>query len=337
MQRPSFTPASRRRGFTLIELLVVIAIIAILIALLLPAVQQAREAARRTQCKNNIKQIGLATHNFHDTFNYLPAACRQWDIAAATQYARDYAADIAAGNDGSSVPRPTDAYNTGFIDILPFLEKDDVARRWDPTLTRSSTVDSDGDGYTNAMLQQMIIPTLLCPTMTLPTGPLGNTENRAPASYIWSSGTPDAQQYAYGTPTKPKSNGAVVPVYQRGIYNEAAYGPNHKETKLRDITDGTSNTFMVGETDFMPQGVPSTSYGAAWAWGYMFYSTGSTYIRFNKHDNTTVPYGAFRSQHAGGGHFAMCDGGVKFFSESIDYNLYQSLSTRAGGEVASPE
>ncbi|CAE7514042.1 unnamed protein product, partial [Symbiodinium sp. CCMP2456] len=141
---------SSRNAFTLVELLVVIAIIGILIALLLPAVQQAREAARRMSCSNQLKQVGLAMHNFHDTFGEFPFAMRDRE-------------------EGSSVA----TYDTGWIQILPFLEQDAVASRWDPEERRNSTVDTDGDGWTNALLQQEIIPSYLCPTMTMPTGPVG--------------------------------------------------------------------------------------------------------------------------------------------------------------------
>jgi prepilin-type N-terminal cleavage/methylation domain-containing protein len=179
-----------RRAFTLIELLVVIAIIAVIVALLLPAVQQARESARRTQCKNNLKQLALATHMFHDTFTKFPYATR----------------DIWPGE-------TTSTWATGLCQILPYLEQDAVARRWNPKLPRNSTLDADGDSYTNAMLQQMMIPTLLCPTMNMPSGTL--VEGRAPCSYLFSSGSTDVQllhYYSYYGLTEPDYDGVVVPV-----------------------------------------------------------------------------------------------------------------------------
>ncbi len=307
LSRPSTVS---RRGFTLIELLVVIAIIAILIALLLPAVQQAREAARRTQCKNNIKQIVLATHNFHDTHGKLPYATQDREPGATA-----------------------DSWVTGFIQILPFLENDAIAQRWDPEERRDSTADADGDGFTNASLQQYKIPTLLCPTMTEPTGPLGGTEDRAPCSYLFSAGTQDTSLLhyaAYYGGTVPAYNGAIVP-----FITDDATDPNQTRTKFRDVIDGLSNTFLLGETDFAPEGVPSTSMGGVWAFGYIGYTWGTTYNQFNNHNNTGTVYGAFRSQHPGGAHFAMADGSVRFFAETTEQTTLDAYATRAGGEVIS--
>jgi prepilin-type processing-associated H-X9-DG protein len=287
---------------------VVIAIIAILIALLLPAVQQAREAARRTQCKNNFKQLGLATHNFHGTYGKLPYATL----------------DREPGDTG-------DTWTTGLIQILPFLEQDAIAQRWDPKEPRNSTVDGDGDGHTNSSLQKHTIPTLLCPTMTMPTGPLGGSEDRAPCSFLFCAGTHNVSLLHYGaySPSgEPKFDGVVVPVKSADPAS-----PNQEPTAFRDITDGLSNTLLVGETDFAPRGVPSTSMGGIWAYGYIGYSWGTTYNPFNDHGNTSPVYGAFRSQHPGGANFVMGDGSVRFFSENVNLDILDAHATRAGGEV----
>ncbi|HXG10861.1 MAG TPA: DUF1559 domain-containing protein [Gemmataceae bacterium] len=299
-----------RNAFTLIELLVVIAIIAVLVALLLPAVQKVREAAARLKCQNNLKQIALATHNYHDAHDRFPYA-------------------VLDRQPGETI----DTYVPGLILILPYLEQDAVARRWDPKQPRNSTVDADGDGYTNAMLQQMLIPTYLCPAMNPPNGPLA--ENRGYASYLFCSGTPDVTLFHYGFP-EPAFDGVIVPLKSPEKPANAA-SPNKQPTRMASITDGTSNTFLAGETDFRPQGVPSTSYGAVWAYGYIGYSWGTTFHPFNKHNHTVTAYGAFRSEHTGGASFALADGSVRFVREGINHAVYQALATRAGGEVASPD
>ncbi len=171
--------------------------------------------------------------------------------------------------------------------------------------------------------------------MTPPSGPLGSTENRAPTSYLFSSGTQDCQLYAYAAfymLPEPSYDGAVIP-----IKPDSTTYPDKKPTRLADIIDGTSNTYLVGETDFMPMGVPSTTMGGIWGYGYIGYSWGSTFGLFNVHNHTSSSYvyGAFRSQHPGSAHFAMADGAVHFFNENMDRQLYKDLSTRAGKEIVS--
>ncbi|MCC9607104.1 DUF1559 domain-containing protein [Blastopirellula sp. JC732] len=296
----------RRKGFTLVELLVVIAIIGILIGLLLPAVQQAREAARRMSCSNQLKQIGLATHNFHDTYKEFPYAVQDRQVGETTN-----------------------TYVTGWIQIMPFLEADAIASRWDPKLTRNSTVDNDGDGWTNALLQKEIIPTYLCPSMELPSGAL--SEDRAPSSYQFCTGTPNIGDFHYAAAgSEPVFNGAIVPIKKA----DPAGAYYRDPTKFRDVVDGTSNTFLAGETDFKPAGMPSTSYGSIWSYGYL-YGWGSTYYKLNNHAQTSTVYGAFRSEHPGGAMFTLVDGSVRFVAETIDVDTYDAYGTRSGSEVAS--
>ena len=276
--------------------------------MLLPAVQVVREAARRTSCLNKMKQIVVATHNFESTYGHLPYATR----------------DRIEGDNG-------DTWMTGHIQILPYIEKDDIARRWDPQESRDSTHDNDGDGTTNLSLTQTDIPTFLCPTMDRPSAPL--RENRAPASYLFSAGTQEVSllHYAifYGIP-EPRYDGAIIPTR---FDQRDATSPNYQiQTGFGNFGDGVSNTFLLGETDFKPKGIPSTSYGGVWAFGYLGYSWGTTYHPFNRHDNTSTVYGAFRSEHPGGANFALCDGAVQFVSQSINKELYDGYATRNGGE-----
>jgi type II secretory pathway pseudopilin PulG len=292
--------------------LVVIAIIAILIGLLLPAVQKVREAASRMKCQNNLKQIGLATHGYHDANQKFPY-----------------------GTLDRQPNELTSTYVTGFILILPYLEQDAVARRWNPALPRTDTSTEATLGYSNASLQKQLIPTYVCPTMTPPTGPLGGSENRAYCSYLFAAGTPDATMHPYwrfyGLTRPPVFDGVVIPIDSPTTVPNS---PNLQPTNMASVTDGTSNTFLVGETDFTPRGVPSTTYGGVWAFGYIGYAWGTTFHPFNKHNHTSTPYGAFRSQHTGGASFALTDGSVRFVRDSISNVAYQSFATRAGGEVA---
>lgn len=296
-------------GFTLVELLVVLAIIGVLSSLLLPAVQMAREAARRTTCKNNMRQVALATHNFENVRRVLPYATR----------------DRLPGDD-------TDTWSTGFIQVMPFIERDDIAGRWDANEMRNSTVDHDGDGFSNASLLQMEIATFICPTMSPPSETLA--EGRAPSSYLYCAGTPDVTLLHYsifsGRP-EPSFDGAVVPTRMNPASGSAT--SFHARTAMNQILDGTSNTFLLGETDFMPRGVSSTEYGGLWSFGYIGFSWGTTFHPFNKHDNQTAVFGAFRSEHRGGGNFANCDGSVSFVSDSLDNAIYRAMSTRAGREI----
>ena len=299
----------RRPGFTLVELLVVIAIIGILIALLLPAVQNVRAAARRTSCLNNIRQVALATHNFESAQRKLPYATR----------------DRSPGDD-------TDTWSTGLIQIMPFVERDDIASRWDPAEPRNSEVDHDGDGFTNAQLTQREVPTFRCPSMAPPAAALA--ENRAPCSYLFAAGTIDTSllHYAiyYGI-SEPRYDGAVIPTRTNPERRDSANF--NASTRMASLADGSSNTFLLGETDFSPKGVPSTEYGGVWSYGYIGYSWGTTHHPFNRHDNQYTVYGAFRSEHSGGGNFAMGDGSVHFIATPIEKSVYDAYGSRAGREV----
>lgn len=309
MSRSEYARRSNASGFTLVELLVVIAIIGILVGMLLPGVQQVREAARRTACMNNMRQVGLSVLNFESAHMRLPYATRDRQTVSSN-----------------------DTWATGFIQIMPFVERDDIARRWDPTESRASTNDADGDGFTNAMLTQMQVATFTCPTMAPPAGPLA--ENRAPCSYLFSSGTHDVALLHYAAflrgVEEPRFDGAIVPT----LLNDSLNSPNHKAfTAMQSLSDGSSNTFMLGETDFSPRGVPSTEYGGVWSFGFIGYSWGTTFHPFNKHDHTFPVYGAFRSEHLGGANFVRCDGSVAFLAEGVEQSVYDSLATRSGGEV----
>ena len=289
-----------RRAFTLIELLVVIAIIAILIGLLLPAVQKVRAAAARTKCSNNLKQIALATHNYHDSVNVLPYATLDKQPGETTA-----------------------SWVSGLILILPYLEQDAVAKRWDVKKPRNDASTEAALGYSNSSLQKRLIPTYTCPSMSPPPGPV-TAEERGWCSYLFAAGTADVTLHPYGPPAFA-FDGVVLP-QKRDV------GVN-RPLPLTAVADGTSNTFLVGETDFKGTGVVTTTPGGVWAYGYIGYNWGSTFHPFNKHDHAAASYGAYRSEHTGGAGFALADGSVRFVRDGIAPATYAALGTRAGGEV----
>ncbi|TWT58068.1 Type II secretion system protein G precursor [Thalassoglobus neptunius] len=298
----------RSRGFTLIELLVVIAIIAILIALLLPAVQQAREAARRTQCKNNMKQIGLAIHNYHDVYLQFPNA-----NSGGLSY---------SSLSGSSL----------FASILPMIEQASAYNLYD---FNKGNADPE-----NQEVVGQVLPFYLCPSSPLRRQvPSCDTDSgRAPGNYAACIGSKDFNQYwsFYRLP-RPELDGAIV-------YTDSTPG----KTKFRDFRDGTSNTMMIGETAYNLPDYKFSSGDCAgqsrysftyWASPYPGSTTATTEYDFNPRDiaedgifDTNWPR-SFRSDHVGGVQFTFSDGSVHFISENIDAELLDGLATRSGGEI----
>jgi prepilin-type N-terminal cleavage/methylation domain-containing protein len=309
-----------RRGFTLIELLVVIAIIAVLIALLLPAVQQAREAARRTQCKNNLKQIGLAFHSYHETFGvFAPGAIARQPV-------------VNTGGGGSSSTE-LGLWSWGFM-ILPYM---DQANLYNTLLGGTSPLQQQL--ATNLKALQTPLPAFKCASDTGPalnnfddsvaSGSSGNAYN----AYVTTDGNdriPIAlSNFVIVAGTSDSTSPAVCP---------AMYGPPggmgylNSNIGVRDVTDGTSNTLMVGERCWAYKGrvigagnalgfsaatdAPGSNIRtaglAAWAIGY---------DGINALNPAALIHArrAFNSNHVGGAQFLLADGSVRFISENIDY------------------
>lgn len=293
-----------RRGFTLIELLVVIAIIAILVALLLPAVQQAREAARRAACKNNLKQIGLALHNYHDVHNAFPP-----------------------GWMGVTDRRPDVVGESGFAwatMILPYLDQAPLYGQMDFSLAM--------DLAPNRKHLRQHLPVFQCPSDPKPNTFLTDDRNMqqielATANYAGVFGTVELDE-CYSNPP------GTAPVSPQGqcLSNGAFF--HNSRVKMRDFTDGTSSTLMVGErTTFTePSGV--SVYGT-WtgALPYVDDAAGLVVGHAEHLPNTGLHPEDFGSSHEGGAHFILADGHVQFISENMDQATYEALGTRNGGEI----
>ncbi|MEW4526946.1 DUF1559 domain-containing protein [Maioricimonas sp. JC845] len=303
--------SSRSRGFTLIELLVVIAIIAILIALLLPAVQQAREAARRSQCKNNLKQIGLALHNYHDTHRTFPPA------------------NVVGWAWIDSCPEGTCAHWSWGAMILPMLDQGAQYNLLEVGDVPLPDATSDA-----AKLEVMRKPLSVfrCPSDI---GPATNREHRLPTTTAGnadctSGGCVDTatSNYVAGNDSwnldRDQWNGFMGRVNRLG----PASNPSGKATtlKISDILDGTSNTIAIGERVYEMQGVKLRA-------GVVHGQNGDTgdhdrqgqvYTmaagRWKMNDTCTNCGRGFSSQHEGGAHFLLADGSVQFISENIDHN-----------------
>ena len=299
---------SRSRGFTLIELLVVIAIIAILIALLLPAVQQAREAARRTQCKNNLKQLGIAMHNYHDVHRAFPSG---W---------------IAVENGFQTPHEGVSGFAWGAM-LLPQIEQTNLFNSLDMNVACNHPV--------NAPFITQSLPTFLCPSDPKPDvweiheeGDHDHDDSAAffqeedhlaelaTANYIGVFGTHDLHdcEEAGG---QCRSDGAL---YHNSV------------TRMRDFTDGTSNTLMLGER--------KTDVGLEWysTWVGMVPEGEEAFTRIlgscdHTPNHPNAHFDDFSSHHIGGAQFVLGDGSVHFISENIDENLYKALGTIGGGEV----
>jgi prepilin-type N-terminal cleavage/methylation domain-containing protein len=314
----------RRRAFTLIELLVVIAIIAILIALLLPAVQQAREAARRSQCKNNLKQWGLALHNYHDVNKQFPAA-----LLNSGRY--------SGGNSVNGATRNT----TGWTMLLPYIDEGPRFQSWDFNQNSSRSNPraggTPGNDTTNAALWATVPNSMLCPShphagekSTSGAGGTGFYSRRdaTRTSYLFSTGVYTDYDANFGA--------------QSGSVRQGAFG-NNGGAKFAQITDGTSNSIAIGEAWGGSQYRTSTSYGP---WGLVGTHTcchgrvvsysnsnvndvrnGSDQWHINASWSNTDPrkrvYAwTFSSGHTGGAHFLLCDGSTRFMSENMDYRTF---------------
>jgi len=315
-----------RRGFTLIELLVVIAIIAILVALLLPAVQQAREAARRTSCKNNMKQIGLAIHNFATQHTHLPRT----NVHSGW-------GDPIPDRDITGLAYPNDYNQYWGTEILSFLEQGNLKDLWDH---RYSAYDSQNEDVVGRR-----IPTYECPSApesTLVT--IDGTIEGYTGDYvaIEECVAPDGNFHFSGMAS-----------YRSESSNISQSPYKAFDVKFRDITDGLSNTIFIGEqagtashyvngklhaADTNPGG----THRAAWSYTRRVFLSGfeSDGLTLNYSPNAPCmincsnhSWAGVYSFHQGGAQFLFGDGSVHFISENINGPTLFALCTRQGGEV----
>lgn len=311
-------PTSRRRAFTLIELLVVIAIIAILIALLLPAVQQARESARRTQCKNNLKQIVLAFHVYHDAYNMFHRGGP--GITAATDAAFGSAANLA---------KKTTSWN---LATLPFLDQAPLYNQYDSNLWYW-----EGTNY-NLTTQSLSV--YKCPS-----------NPNADQKKARSDNTPLTLGVAAGPAVFGRtdytgfydSNLGFAAHQGSGIF-QGLSNPLSRNVSMSSITDGMSNTIAIGEAPNSLHGL----WGGHKNFGNQVAPINSKYVVSNSiyfycsvFSTSTPPVGtlgcnygqSIHSDHVGGAQVCMADGSVRFLSENMDFVLLQGLISYSGGEV----
>ena len=328
-RRHEVLPSAPRGGFTLIELLVVIAIIGILIALLLPAVQAAREAARRMSCTNNLKQIALATHNYHDSAGAFPPGTLAKTFATA----------------------PKSRATALMVFILNQMEQSNLKNQLDANDPNNDMING---------LAGKVLPVIICPSDVIPENPVSQG---TPAylygitSYGGNGGTGGTYYRFYGyckTPFPAQSTDGMF--FETGPNSAPSAGQS--PVRMADVTDGTSNTLFFGErnhVDNVFDALATANGGQQMIGQYGFWhsaaglavvdATMTTLAPLNYRADTSQDWNtcgclrtsAFGSQHPGGANFALVDGSVRFLSQSIETTVYRALSTRQGNEVASAQ
>ena len=317
---------SKRRGFTLIELLVVIAIIAVLVAILLPAVQQAREAARASQCRNNLKQLGISLHSYHETHGVLPAA-HLWRCTTTT------------------APKPING--TGHQMLLPYLDQgalyDKLNFSESMTMWNSngagavSATASDPTTTGNGALVKTLLPAFLCPSDG------GSPFHPDLANHYGISSTntgTGGAKTSYDFVTNVASFRTTCETWPLSASNTRRMFGDNSACRITDIKDGSSNTVAMCETTF------DIGDGRSPAWGYRgWYMTGidlAAYpINYFAHYSTGAKYtqgklaqaGYSGSLHQGGVNLLLGDGAVRFLSENIDTTTRQRMSYIADGLI----
>lgn len=330
-----------RKGFTLVELLVVIAIIGILVALLLPAVQAAREAARRMSCSNNVKQLALSMHNYHDTYKAFPAG--SWTFNAAGNAPNYTSTTACTSGNGRRAPWT--------VLLLPFIEQQPLFDQSDLT---AEFVCSNAESPTGTQVNRVVWQTSLA-AYQCPSFPGRSVDNNHSNYYgvmgggLNSTGNPFQSPFNGDTGHCQSSDPGRV-FYINGILFQ------NSDTKMADITDGTANTYMLGEQRYqLLDGGRTDTHWLGWAstirgggssvTGVLAAAQLPINVLNNNGDKvdttfgsgTGVPQGqglhqrSFGSYHPGGCFFGMADGSVQFENETMDLLTYFARATRDDG------
>jgi prepilin-type N-terminal cleavage/methylation domain-containing protein/prepilin-type processing-associated H-X9-DG protein len=320
---------NRKNGFTLVELLVVIAIIGILVALLLPAVQAAREASRRSSCQNNMRQFGVAMHNYYLSYKQYPPNSPWWV-------------------DGITI-FPQDRKGSMLVKLLPYLEESNLFGR----------LNFQGDIIyqfeKNLELRQIVLRIFRCPSDSFPLlssvatyNPAGHAvTNYAPTvgaqkTFSYSDCCPEPAGDLFGTEQAYHADTREMNTTS-GMFSRSGWSAN-----MQQIPDGTSKTIAMGEV------LPDCNYEFmrfGWWESWPMYVGTAPAINFDSCRATTPAWPApqdcgtffnwntssgFKSRHPGGANFTLADGSVQFISENIDYRNYQRLGDRRDGEAVEP-
>ena len=296
------------KGFTLIELLVVIAIIAVLIALLLPAVQQAREAARRTQCRNNMHQIVLALHNYHDAHSSFPIGDMGY---ASGMYAGGYVGCIQQG--------------TWPVAILPYIDE--------TSLYNAINLGDNATSPANTTSSSQVLAQYLCPSNANPTL-LGN--NQGLIHYLGNAGMGGHTNAA----TDTYKNGVFYSWDRGSTVRIRDIRDGTSNTLLLGESGEAGNTTLYGTNrhNFWSEACARCNCNNARpVVSSAHYRINANYAEIVADGSANKRFHAFGSYHEGGAFFAFCDGNVRFLSENLDMSTFRALSTRANNEIVDDE